>query len=205
MTLTFIVAFVVSFLGSIPPGAINLSVLQLSAEGRADAALRFALAGMLVEIPYAYIAIRFQALLEQSPWLTDNFKLIAAVVLVTLGITSLLSKKRNRAQGFMKKFHESGFRKGILVGILNPMAILFWIALTSYLVQHDWVDLGTTSREVAYIAGLAAGTIVFLLILIVAGKRLTPYFRENAVLQKLPGIAFILLGIYSLASYFHLF
>ena len=37
-------SFLFSFLGSIPPGTLNLSVLQLSIDGRKNAAMRFALA-----------------------------------------------------------------------------------------------------------------------------------------------------------------
>ncbi len=202
MTQTFIVAFIVSFFGSIPPGAVNLSVLQLSVEGRQDAAIRFTLAAALIEIPYAFIAIKFQALLERSPWLTDNFKLIAALVLFVLGITTLVKRKKGASQ---IKNHKSGFRKGILVSIFNPMAIPFWIAVTAYLVQHQWVNLSSAGDELSYIAGLALGTLSLLFGLIILGKRLVPYFRNNEVMKLVPGIAFILLGIYSLAEYFHFF
>ena len=204
MTQTFIVAFLVSFFGSIPPGAINLSVLQLSVEGRSDAAIRFSLAAALVEIPYAFIAIKFQSLLERSPWLTDNFKLIAAVVLFILGLISLLSKpKKANSEGLLARIQNSGFRKGILVGIFNPMAIPFWIAITAYLVQHKWVNLVSTSAEIAYIIGLALGTIALLFVLILLSRKLAPYFRQSTILKRIPGVAFILLGIYSLAEYLH--
>jgi threonine/homoserine/homoserine lactone efflux protein len=168
-------------------------------EGRSDAAVRFTLAAALIEIPYALIAIKFQALLERSPWLTDNFKLIAAIVLFILGISSLLTHRKQRTNEVL----QSGFRKGILVSIFNPMAIPFWIAVTAYLVQHEWVDLNQAGGELAYIGGLALGTLSLLFGLIVLGKRLVPYFRNSEMLKRVPGIAFILLGLYSLAEYFH--
>ena len=45
----FFVGLVFSFLGSIPPGTLNLCVLQLGLEKKVGAALRFALAVSIIE------------------------------------------------------------------------------------------------------------------------------------------------------------
>ena len=203
--MTFIVAFIVSFFGSIPPGAINLSVLQLGLEHRNDAALRFSLAAAIIEIPYAFIAIRFQSLLESSPWLIDNFKLMAAIVLMALGIMSLRQQNSSKpASELMDRIRKSGFRRGLLIGLFNPMAMAFWIGVTAYLKQHNWVDLSTSSDELAYIAGLSLGTFSLLACLTYLSKVLAPVFRDNAYLERLPAAAFFLLALYSAGQYFHL-
>ena len=203
--MTFIVAFIVSFLGSIPPGAINLSVLQLGLEHRHDAALRFSLAAAIIEIPYAFIAIRFQLLLESSPWLIDNFKLMAAIVLLVLGIISLRHQSRSKpASALMERIQQSGFRRGLLIGLFNPMAMVFWIGVTAYLKQHNWIDLSTVMNELAYIGGLALGTFSLLACLAYLSKALAPLFRGNKYLKLMPAAAFFLLAIYSAGQYFHL-
>ncbi len=182
--MTFIVAFIVSFLGSIPPGAINLSVLQLGLEHRHDAALRFSLAAAIIEIPYAFIAVRFQQLLESSPWLIDNFKLMAAIVLLVLGILSIREQNKSRpASALMEKIQKSGFRRGLLIGLFNPMAVVFWIGVTAYLKQHNWVDLSSVSDEIAYIAGLSLGTFALLACLAYLSKALAPIFKGNKYLK----------------------
>ncbi len=203
--MTFLVAFVVSFLGSIPPGAINLSVLQLGVEHREGAALRFSLAAALIEIPYAFIAIRFQTLLESSPWLIDNFKLIAAIVLAILGLLSLKQQQQSSpSSALLEKIQKSGFRRGILVGLFNPMAIPFWIGVTAYLKQNGWVNLESLDQEIAYIIGLSLGTFTLLFCLTYLSKALAPYFRNNKYLSLMPGIALLLLSVYEAADYFNL-
>lgn len=203
--MTFIVAFIISFLGSIPPGAINLSVLQLGLEHRHDAALRFSIAAAIIEIPYAFIAIRFQLLLESSPWLIDNFKLMAAIVLLVLGILSIIQQSRSKpASALMNRIQKSGFRRGLLIGLFNPMAMVFWIGVTAYLKQHDWIDLSTLTNEVAYIAGLALGTFALLACLTYLSKALAPIFKGSKFLKLMPSVAFFLLAIYSASQYFHI-
>ena len=44
----FLIGTFFSFIGSIPPGALNLSVLQLGLEGKVKTALRFALAVSII-------------------------------------------------------------------------------------------------------------------------------------------------------------
>ena len=45
----FFIGLVASFLGSIPPGTLNILVLQLGLDNKLKAALRFALAVALIE------------------------------------------------------------------------------------------------------------------------------------------------------------
>ena len=48
----FIAGLIFSFLGSIPPGTMNLAVLQLGLEQKIKTALRFSLAVAIIEYPY---------------------------------------------------------------------------------------------------------------------------------------------------------
>ncbi|MBK8289970.1 MAG: hypothetical protein IPK96_02445 [Flammeovirgaceae bacterium] len=56
----FIIGLIFSFLGSIPPGTLNLAVLQLGMEHKIKTALRFSLAVAIIEYPYTWIAVVFE-------------------------------------------------------------------------------------------------------------------------------------------------
>jgi threonine/homoserine/homoserine lactone efflux protein len=205
LTQSFLFAFLISFLGSIPPGAVNLSVLKMSVEKRISAAFRFTLAAVLIEVPYAWVGIKFQDFLTRSPILLDNFKLIAAGVLILMGLASIIHIKRNRpTEGRWKKIRESGFRKGALIALFNPMYIPFWMGITAYLVHQEWVRLDSNYLVISYLAGLATGSFFLLAILILLGKYLAPHFRQREGFQYLPGAVFLLLGLYALLEYFHI-
>ena len=67
MLQNFLFAFLFSFLGSIPPGTLNLTVLQLGIERKINIALRFAIAAALIEYPYAWLAVAFEGFITSSP------------------------------------------------------------------------------------------------------------------------------------------
>lgn len=201
MTRLFLIAFLFSFLGSIPPGSINLSVIQLSLENKLNAAFRFALAAALIEFPYAFIAVQFEDLLTSSPVVVHNFNLVAAAVMIALGIVNLWSLKKSPSKT-MEKIRNSGFRKGILISLLNPLAIPFWTGITAYLNTQGWIQLTTKDTVFVYILGISTGTFFLLALLALLGKKLRPFLLKKNMVQLIPGIIFLLLGAYSLLQYF---
>ena len=194
----FVIGFFFSYVGSIPPGSINISVLQLALKGHTGAATRFAIIASIVEFFYAYIAVKFQQLILSSQVLQDNFKLISAVVLIILGALSLRSGKGQK--NWEKKLETSGLRKGFLVSLANPLAIPFWIAITAYLETNSWITLDS-SNEFIYVAGISVGTIFLLMTLVLLGKKASTFFMANQEkAKKVPGFVLLGLGLYSLGQ-----
>lgn len=195
----FILAFIFSLVGSIPPGTLNLTIIQLGLEHRINTAWRFALATALIEIPYAWIAIEFENLIETSPTINDNFQLITGIVMIMLGIINLRAAKS--PSKFYKRFNDSGFRRGIILGILNPMALPFWIAMTAYMKNEGWIQLATGTERFFYLLGASIGALVLFMLLAFTAKKVISQFQGNTLLRKSPGIMLILLGVYALLQY----
>ncbi|ELR69976.1 hypothetical protein C900_04499 [Fulvivirga imtechensis AK7] len=202
MAQLFLIAFLFSFLGSIPPGSINLSVIRLALDNKYNAALRFAVAAALVELPYAFVAVQFEGLLTTSPLIVEHFKLLAALVMIVLGVTNLSFSKTPSQR--MQKMRESGFRRGLLISILNPLAIPFWLGVTAYLNTQGWIQLTSINNIFVYIVGISFGTFVLLALLAILSNKIGYFFKENIVVQILPGIIFIVLGAIALVRYLDL-
>ena len=193
------VAFAFSFVGSIPPGTINISVAQLSLNRQFWAAMRFATAAALIEYPYVLIAVKFEMWITSSPMVIANFQIIAGSVMLILGIVNLWSFVNPGK--LTEKLRESGFRKGILISIANPLAIPFWVGVTAYLKSNQWID---TEGNNIYIYGLGVslGTFVLLALTAILAKMIAPLLQRNQVVKKLPGWIFIFLGLYTFWQYF---
>lgn len=192
--------FIFSFVGSIPPGTLNVSVLQLGLEGKTKIAFRFALAVAIIEYPYTWIGVHFEYLISSTPVITENFQLIVAIVMTTIGILNLLPQKK--ATGFAKKFEESGFRRGLVLSILNPMAIPYWMAFTAYLKAQGWITLDSPWLLHSYVLGTAAGVLALLILLIRFAKRIAPHVQGNRLVRIVPGIILLVLGAYAWWKYF---
>jgi len=189
----FIIGAVASFIGSIPPGTLNILVLQLGLENKLKAALNFALAVALVEYPYAWIAVAFEGWVTSSPVVQENFKILAASVMVFLGLAGLWAARKPSAATV--KLQQSGFVRGLVLSILNPQAIPWWIAVTAYLKAQGWVVLDTTLRVHAYVLGTALGALALLTLLAFGAQRVSRFIQHNRLIAMLPSAVLLLLGL----------
>jgi threonine/homoserine/homoserine lactone efflux protein len=197
--LAFFIGLVFSFIGSIPPGTLNLCVLQLGLEHKIAAALRFALAVSIIEYPYAWIAMVFEDWLTSSPAITKNFQLITAAVMLILGVFTVISAQKPTS--FATRFNASGFRRGIVLSILNPMAIPFWIGITAYLKAQGWITLSSAGHVHSYVAGTSVGAMLLLTLFALLARRLSGYITNSKLIKLIPGITLLALGLYALAGY----
>ena len=195
----FLLGAIFSFLGSIPPGTLNLCVLQLGLEGKIKPALRFALAVTIIEYPYAWIGVQFQYWITSSPAVIENFQLITAIVMLAIGLLNIWSAMKPTA--LVTTFNESGFRRGLVLSILNPMAIPFWIGITAYLKAQGWINLDTTGKLHMYVLGTSIGVLILLLLFIFLAHRLSGYLGNRKLISLIPGITLLALGLYALGNY----
>lgn len=196
----FFLGFIFSYIGSIPPGTLNVTVLQLTLQRQVDIAFRFAIAVSIIEYPYAWIGVQFEYYISRSPVILENFQLIAALVMTLLGISNLLPGRP--PTGLALKFQESGFRRGIILSILNPMAIPYWMGFTAYLKVQGWIDLSTVGLLHSYVFGTAVGTMALLATLIFFAQRLAPYVQGSRWLKIIPGLVLLGLGLFAWYKYF---
>jgi threonine/homoserine/homoserine lactone efflux protein len=197
--ITFGIAFCLSFVGTIPPGTLSLTVIDLGLKHRIRVAWRMALAAALIEYPYAWVAVEFQDFLAESLEFTNHFHLLSALVMVSLGLFSLWSSAK--PSKFSQRFEHSGFRRGMVLGLLNPLAIPFWLAMTAYLKSHGWVDLSDNYEIHAYLLGVSAGTLALFMALAYLARSVVSHFKTNGFLHRTPGVLLILLGLYSFYEY----
>jgi threonine/homoserine/homoserine lactone efflux protein len=198
-SLNFLVGFFFSFIGSIPPGTINLTIVQLGLEKKLAIALRFAIAASVMEYPYAWIAVEFAEMITTSPVLVENMQLITAIVMTVLGVLTLWSS--SRPTKLASAIGESGYMRGVILSILNPLAIPFWVGTTAYLDSLNWIDLSTPIRLHSYLVGLCIGTFIILMMMAYLAKKVMSQFQHSSWVAKVPGVTLILLGIYAFLEY----
>ena len=199
LLINFCVAFTFSFIGTIPPGSLNLIILQLGFQQKINIAWRFALAACLIEYFYAWIAVKFEALITSSPLIVKNIELIAAIIMTGLGVFSLLSALK--PSKFTESFNKSGFRRGIVLSILNPLVLPFWVGTTAYLNGMKWIDLSSNARLHAYLIGVSLGSLALFVVFIYLAKKIVLELHHEATLQKIPGIVLLGLGLYAFIQY----
>ncbi len=198
---TFLVAFIISYLGSIPPGMANVSVMQMAINKHRRAAIFFAISATAVEFVYAGLTVKFQIFLHESTQLEGYFHLITGIALIIVGYLNLRSRSKSenvKSREFVRG--REGFQKGIILGLVNPMTIPFWLVVTSYLRNHELVILKGTAYWM-YLGGLSAGTFVLLLTVLWLGGKFARISDNQLLVHKVPGLLLIGLGIYTLVMW----
>jgi threonine/homoserine/homoserine lactone efflux protein len=192
----FFVAFIVSYVGSIPPGSINITVMQMSVQQQRAAALAFGLGAVLIEFLYASAAVRFLQLLMDNERLFFYLQAVTATGLVALGIYNYLSHQDSLSFTPDKRMKKrNGFFRGIVLGLVNPLTIPFWLGVTTYLQSHGliWLDGGLFW---AYTIGLAIGTYTLLITVDILGSKFQKVADNQFIVHKLPGLIFMVMGVY---------
>ena len=197
----FFVAFFFSFLGSIPPGTINLLSIQLGLENRFGTAIRFGIAAALAEYPYAWIAVKFEQLITTNPVILQNLQLAGSLIMIIIGIINLWPASKSPSP-LTTKFGKSGFRRGLVLGLLNPLAVPYWLAMTAFLKSQNWIELTTLGQLQGYLIGVVLGAFLMLVIFAYLGKKIVSTFSIHPWILKIPGMTLLGLGLYTLAIYF---
>lgn len=119
--------------------------------------------------------------------------------MTVLGVFMLWSARK--PSEFSVRFNESGFRRGLILSILNPMAIPFWIGVTAYLKAQGWIDLSTPLLLHGYLLGTAVGVLILLIIFMYGAAKVAPYLQHSVLVKILPAIMLLGLGAFAFGKY----
>jgi threonine/homoserine/homoserine lactone efflux protein len=172
----FVVGWAVSFLGSLPLGILNLTIVRISLQQGLRAALAFALACTLVEFVYSYGAVWLTGLIVQYAFfkfLTDGL-----TMLLLLGLGTYYLRKQIASSTASGK-SDKPFVLGIGLSIINVAAFPFWIFYTALLTQKGWVSLPGPSPVLMYVLGIALGTLTGLWFFVGLGQRLNAFLSAH--------------------------
>lgn len=191
----FFVGLFFSFIGSIPPGTINITTMQYAMSNKKAVAISFAAAAALTEYLYAGIAVKFQMYLTENTSFYSNFQIISGTVLIILGILNLVKQKLPNPKLELGE-KRNAFKKGVLISLANPLAIPFWLAVTVYLQGMNWIDL-TGYNYFIYVAGISMGTFLLLALVTHLGARFAFIQSNKFIVYRVPGMIFLLMGVYT--------
>ncbi len=169
MLINFSVGLLVSFLGSLPLGVLNITILDISLKKGMRAAVQFALACALVELVYSYVSVLLTRYLIEFPNLRPFTEVVAAVTLLGMGVYYLRKPKSPVAS---KNKAVSPFYLGLTLSLINIVAFPFWILYTTLLQGKGIVSLSGSPLIASYVLGIAVGAVGCLLVFAYASRLL---------------------------------
>ena len=184
----FLIAFALGFVGYLPLGNINLTVVQMSVSEEKRSWQAFILFAALMEFIYCFACLYGMQMLLKQPQLISALSWSAVVIFFALGLFSFLHKPDST--------HSSGVKRGVVIAVFNPLQVPFWLVWGVYVMENGWVKSEALSIALfSFICSL--GTIAVLYMYAVAGKKVVEKLNVNkTLLNRFIGSLLILLAIY---------
>ncbi|TAE25432.1 MAG: hypothetical protein EAZ91_19195 [Cytophagales bacterium] len=200
--LNLALGLVVSLLGTLPLGVLNLTALRLTVQQGVRAAVRFAVSCALMEFLYAYVAVWSAKWVSQSALLKPLTGWLTALVLFGLGVYYLRKPPATPTAPAMDSV--GPFRLGVQLSLLNVAAFPFWTFYTTLLTQQGLVRLDNQPQLLLYVFGISVGTLLGLGVFVWGGHWLTGRFAHRLhQTDRLMGWLLIGLGLVQALSTLH--
>ena len=165
----------ISFLGSLPLGTLNIAAMQIGIYEGVKNAMYFSLGSLIVEMIYVRIS------LIGINWLQKQQRLMQIMQWITFGIIMLLAfgsfyaaiKTGNNGQNVTANPYEniniSRFLLGAFGCAINPIVVIFWFGWSTVLFTKKILEPVNSFYNI-YIVGIGFGALAGNCVFIFGGK-----------------------------------
>ncbi len=156
--LIFFAAILISFIGALPFGLVNLTVVKVSIKEGAHSAMRVAHGAAWVEVMFGLVALLAGSALNQ--WIQNSVlvNIFVVTVLLSAGLYFLLKKEKNHPAG---KSTGAGFLKGVSLNLISLQVFIYWIIAMTFVYTKNIPEVSIINSLV-FAAGIFAGKIFIL-------------------------------------------
>ncbi len=169
----------VSFLGSLPLGTMNVTVTQISVQRGVTDGFAFAVGSMLIEVLIVRVALVSMKWLAKQHRLFRLLEYVTTSVILFLAIASFVAAYR--MTGFASSFPVQTikpFWTGAFLSLTNPLHIPFWLGWSSVLMNKN-ILLPSSRQYNCYVVGIGLGTIFGFTVFIYAGNFLVSEIQQH--------------------------
>ncbi|GEQ84563.1 lysine transporter LysE [Patiriisocius marinistellae] len=163
----FIIGFLASFIGVIPPGLLNMSAAKISMkEGRKVATL-FSVGVCVTVMIQTFVALVLARYLDKNPDIIDALQKVALGIFICLTIFFFFIAKdtRRETRAEIKKSKTNRFFKGMFIAALNLLPLPYWVYISITFSAFGWFSFEQLDLWIAVVAS-GLGTFAMLMIYI---------------------------------------
>ncbi len=174
--LTAWIAGVISgFVVCIPVGPINITIVNEGARRGFKWAFLIGLGSMVMDLIYCSVAFAGFTGLFLSRTIRAAMELCSFLLMVWLGMKYLLVRSLPSTTPTVERvehrFHpHTAFWIGFVRVLGNPAVLLFWIAVSSSFLSHQWIDDRLITKVVCVIGTFVGGVAWFLLLSVLVAR-----------------------------------
>ncbi len=186
----------ISFLGSLPLGTLNVAAMQIGIQENVRQALYFSLGSMLVEMIYVRISLIGISWLQKQERLLKVMEWVTFAIVAALAVGSFLaaSKTGGNAKNAILDNNMNRFLLGALGCAINPVVVVFWFGWSTVLFTKKILE-PVNSQYNSYIAGIGIGALIGNCVFIFGGK-----FIVDKIANSQQYLNWVIGGIFTLTA-----
>ncbi len=201
----FFTGMLISFLGALPLGSLNVTAMQLAIAENTARAVKFSLGVALVEIIYVRISLKGMDWVIEHQGLFYLLEWVTVFLFFVLAISSFITMRKKTAQpkNILLNNPLNRFWLGFVMSAINPVQIPFWFIWSTYLLSNK-VLLPNEATFNIYTIGIGTGTLIGLAIFIYSGKWLVNKLNaSNRIINLVVGFVFLISAFIQLYRVLH--
>lgn len=192
------VGFLVSFIGSIPLGYLNIVGYEVYKNFGLNETIFYLLGVISIEFFVIYFTLIFANKLIENKKLIKFIEAFSIVFMFLLAYIFYSSaSKEAPSQTVLDKYVDySPFVVGVILSCLNFIQIPFWTSWNLYLLNGNYIEV-SKSRKYFYVFGTIFGTFSGMLVLILSLDYVTNQtdFLAKYLMKVIIPLVFIILGL----------
>lgn len=161
----------ISFLGSLPLGTLNVAAMQIGIQESIANAMYFSFGSLLVEMIYVRISLVGIDWVRKQEKLMKAMEWITLVIIIALAAGSFIAAMRDGAaeKNVILQNNMHRFLLGMFMCAINPVQIPFWFGWSTVLFSKKILEPRQSHYNI-YIVGIGLGTLAGNALFIFGGK-----------------------------------
>lgn len=190
----------VSFLGSLPLGTLNVAAMQISVTDGITAAILFSFGSLTAEIVYVRLSLVAMDWVRKQEKLFKILEWVTVFIVVALAFSSFYAAMHpsETKNAILSKSTLPKFILGLVMSAVNPVQIPFWFGWSTILFTKK-ILLPRQDHYNIYIIGIGLGTFLGNCVFIFGGQLIANKINNNQhVLNWVIGSIFAITAIVQL-------
>ncbi|NJO91376.1 MAG: hypothetical protein HC831_22240 [Chloroflexia bacterium] len=165
-----VISVLVTIIGAIPFGLVNLTVLDISFRVDKPSALKIAHGATLVEIIFGLTAVLAGSAIGKM--FQDNFLAKSIILIIPVTVALIFFFKRNPIH-INKSSAKYGFLNGVFLNLISIQVFLYWLFAMTYISTY-WLPEIKLSYIVVFSTGIWVGKWEYFIYMLISAIQFFP-------------------------------
>jgi threonine/homoserine/homoserine lactone efflux protein len=191
----FFTGMMISFLGSLPLGTLNVATMQISISEGIRPAFFFSLGSLTAEVVYVRLSLIAMDWIRKQQKLFRFLEWLTLAIVLALAVSSFYAALHpSEEKNVILSSNLPKYLLGLVMSAVNPVQIPFWFGWSTVLFTKK-ILLPKNSHYNTYICGIGTGTLFGNFVFIFGGKLIADKISSNQSV-----LSWVIGGIFALTA-----